>query len=311
MKKVYLLILVVSFIVTGNILHANDTVDEFIDKKINQGLSSLGDQISNLIPGEGDTEVTISEQDNYDIKFSLLAVRALANNPYSSLQNDHLYFTQVRISNHEPFANGDERTVLNAGLGFRTLVADYNVILGANIFHDYEFDEGHQRGSIGAELLASNFQLYVNFYERISDSINYTSGSSTLVEEVVNGYDFSAVGQLPYLPWANIIYNGYSWDSSGTDLEGNRISLEANLIRGILFEYGKNDIDNNSDDEDFYNITFKWPQSHLTPTLATHGITSYAFPVVNIKDKMLNKIRRTNNIIPQRSGGGAVVTRGS
>ena len=163
--------------------------------------------------------------------------------------------------------------------------------------------------SIEAELLASNFQLYVNFYDRISDSINYTSGSTTLVEEVVNGYDFSAVGQLPYLPWANIIYNGYSWDSSGTDLEGNRISLEANLIRGILFEYGKNDIDNNSDDEDFYNITFKWPQNHLTPTLATHGITSYAFPVVNLKDKMLNKVRRTNNIITQRSGGGAVVTR--
>ena len=67
-------------------LYANDTVDELLNKKINQGLSSLGEQISNLIPGEGDTEVTISEQDNYDIKFSLLAVRALAHKPYSSLQ---------------------------------------------------------------------------------------------------------------------------------------------------------------------------------------------------------------------------------
>ena len=311
MKKFHIFILAISFFLAGNMLYANDTVDELLNKKINQGLSSLGEQISNLIPGEGDTEVTISEQDNYDIKFSLLAVRALAHKPYSSLQNEHLYFTQVRISNHEPFANGDERTVLNAGLGFRTLIDDYNFILGANIFHDYEFDEGHQRGSIGAELLASNFQLYVNFYDRISDSINYASGSTTLVEEVVNGYDFAAVGQLPYLPWAKLIYTGYSWDKTGTDLEGNRISLEAHLINGLLFEYGKNDIDNSSDDEDFYSITFKWPQNHLTPTLATHGITSYAFPVVNLKDKMLNKVRRTNNIITQRSGGGAVVTRGS
>ena len=205
------------------------------------------------------------------------------------------------------------QTLLNAGVGFRTLVNNNNAILGANLFHDYEFDEGHQRGSLGIEYLANNFQLYANIYDRLSDKVSYTAGSGAITEEVVNGFDYSVVGSLPYVPWAKVIYNGYSWDRTGADLDGNRISLEATIISGLQFEYGKNDIDNSSDDEDFYKITFKWPQNHLTPTLITHGITSYAFPTYNMKDEMLHKVRRTNNIITEQSSdsGGFFIVRGT
>ena len=289
---------------------ASDTIERIIENKISSGLTSVGNKIAEIIPGEGDTEVTISEQDNYDIKFSILAVRPIAKNPYKELDNEHLYFTQLRLSSHEPFANGDERTLLNAGIGFRTLVNNNNTILGANLFHDYEFDEGHQRGSIGAEYLANNFQLYANIYDRLSDKVSYTSGSTTIVEEVVNGYDYSIVGSLPYLPWAKLVYTGYEWDKTGANLEGHRISLEAHIINGLLFEYGENDIENSSD-ENFYKITFKWPQNHLSPTLVTHGVTDYAFPTYNMKDEMLHKVRRTNNMITEQSGGGFFVVRGT
>ena len=298
-------------VVSSSLTLASDTLDQLIENKFTSGLTNIGNKIAEIIPGDGDTEVTISEQDNYDIKFSILAVRPIVKNPYQAIDNEHLYFTQLRLGSHEPFANGDERTLLNAGIGFRTLVNNENAILGANLFHDYEFDEGHQRGSVGIEYLANNFQLYASLYDRLSDSVNYTSGSTTITEEIVNGYDYSIVGALPYLPWAKLIYTGYSWDKTGTDLEGNRISLEAHLINGLLFEYGKNDIDNSSDDEDFYNITFKWPQNHLTPTLTTHGITSYAFPSYNMKNEMLHKVRRTDNMITEQSGGGFFVVRGT
>ena len=298
-------------VVSSSLTLASDTLDQLIENKFTSGLTNIGNKIAEIIPGDGDTEVTISEQDNYDIKFSILAVRPIVKNPYQAIDNEHLYFTQLRLGSHEPFANGDERTLLNAGIGFRTLVNNENAILGANLFHDYEFDEGHQRGSVGIEYLANNFQLYASLYDRLSDSVSYTSGSTTITEEIVNGYDYSIVGALPYLPWAKLIYTGYSWDKTGTDLEGNRISLEAHLINGLLFEYGKNDIDNSSDDEDFYNITFKWPQNHLTPTLTTHGITSYAFPSYNMKNEMLHKVRRTDNMITEQSGGGFFVVRGT
>ncbi len=305
-----LLVLIFVF-AASTITIASDTLERIIENKVSTGLTNIGNKIAEIIPGEGDTEVTISEQDNYDIKFSILAVRPIATNPYQGLKSEHLYFTQLRLGSHEPFANGDERTLLNAGVGFRTLVNNNNAILGANLFHDYEFDEGHQRGSIGIEYLANNFKLYANIYDRLSEQVNYRSGSTTIIEEVVNGYDYSIVGALPYLPWAKLIYNGYSWDRTGADLEGNRISLEATIISGLQFEYGKNDIDNSSDDEDFYKLTFKWPQSHLEPAMVTHGITSYAFPTYNMKEEMLHKVRRTDNIITEQSGGGFFVVRGT
>ena len=60
-------------------------------------------------------------------------------------------------------------------------------------------------------------------------------------------------------------------------------------------------------------FTFKWPQNHLTPSLVTHGITSYAFPTYNMKDEMLHKVRRTNNIITEQSSdsGGFFIVRGT
>ena len=305
MSKVLTLFLLMSVIATA------DDLDRFIDNKIHEGLEKIGSSIQSLIPGEGDTEVSVSEQDNYDIKYSILAVRPLYINPYSNFSSDHLYFMQARLSNHEPFANGDERTVLNTGLGFRALINDDNAIVGINFFHDYEFDEAHQRGSLGIEYLTSNFQIFANLYDRLSERVNYTIGAQNVMEEVVDGYDFSVVGQLPFLPWGSIIYTGYSWDNTGSDLEGNRLSIEANIISSLMLEYGKNDIDNSSDDEDFYKLTFKWPSNHLTPTIFTHTVTDYAFSNKNMKNKMLNKVRRTNNIITERRTGGVVIARGT
>ena len=291
---------------------SDDNIRDGVDRLISKTLSSIGETITDTIPGEGDTEISISEQENYDIKYSILIVRPIAINPLSVLDNKHLYFTQVRFGNHEPFANNDERHLLNLGFGLRSLANNNNAIVGANVFYDYEFDEGHSRASVGVEYLASNFQLSANIYDRLSESESYTSGTSTLVEEVLNGYDFSIVGQVPYLPWANLIYNGYTWDQSGTDLEGNRISLEAKIHRGMVFEYGRNDVDNASDDEHFYNLTIRWPNDHRgLPTIFTNPLSESAFSKKNMENEMLHKVRRTNNIITQRSGGGAIVTRGT
>ena len=308
----YIFKITLTILLLNTVALSDDSISKVIDRGISKTLKSIGDAITNAIPGEGDTEISISEQENYDIKYSILVVRPVAINPLSTLDNKHLYFTQIRFGNHEPFANNDERHLLNLGFGLRSLANNNNAIIGANIFYDYEFDEGHSRASLGVEYLASNFQLSANIYDRLSESESYASGSTTLIEEVLNGYDYSVVGQVPYLPWANLIYNGYRWDQSGPDLEGNRISLEAKIHRGLVFEYGRNDIDNASDDEHFYNLTLRWPNDHRgLPTIFTNPVSENAFTEKNMENEMLHKVRRTNNIITQRSGGGAVVTRGT
>ena len=307
MKILRILIISIFFIAPSTLIA--DDLDTILDRQVNKGLSSLGNSVSNLIPGEGDTEVTFSTQDNHDLRWSILAVRSIASNPYSQLPNEHLYFTQLRLGNHEPYANGDQRVLLNAGLGFRTLINDNNAILGVNVFYDRD-DEEHQRGSVGFELLASNFEVFANIYDRLSDRASYVHGSSTITEEVLNGYDYSLVGQLPYMPWAKAIYKGYNWDATGADLEGYNLSLEAQLVRGLVLEYGRHKPDNSST-EDFANLTFRWPSNLLTPTLVTDTISIHPFQIKNMQHEMLHKVRRTNNIVTEKNMGGVYLARSS
>ena len=303
-KKLFICVAILCF---SSSLMADSSWEKLANKKLNSGLDSLGNLVESLIPGDGDKEVNFLTKDNYDLRYSILAVVPIAFNPYAQLSNEHLYFTQLRFGNHEPYANGDQRHLLNVGLGFRTLMNDNNAILGANIFYDRD-DEEHERGSVGVEFLANNFEVYGNIYDRLSDRASYVHGSTTITEEVLNGYDYSLVGQIPYMPWAKAIYKGYRWDASGTDIEGYEIGLEAQLVRGLILEYGRNKPDNQST-EDFASITFRWPSDHLTPTLVTHAITEYAFPVKNMKNEMLHKVRRTNNIITEKNMGGVFIAR--
>ena len=110
----------------SSVAFADDSISKAIDRGISKTLTSIGEAITKAIPGEGDTEITISEQENYDIKYSILVVRPIAMNPLTVIDNKHLYFTQVRLGNHEPFANGDERHLLNLGFGLRSLVNNNN-----------------------------------------------------------------------------------------------------------------------------------------------------------------------------------------
>ena len=303
-RRIFLFLVVATF---TSPLSADSTLEALAHKGVSSGLNSLGNLVHSLIPGEGDTEVSFRTQDNYDLTYSILAVRPIAFNPYPQLSNEHLYFTQLRFGNHEPYANGDQRHLLNVGLGFRTLMNDNNAILGANIFYDRD-DEEHERGSVGVEFLANNFEVYGNIYDRLSDRASYVHGSTTITEEVLNGYDYSLVGQIPYMPWAKAVYKGYKWDATGTDIEGYNMSFEAQLVRGLILEYGRNKPDNQST-EDFASITFRYPSDHLTPTAVSHGITEYAFPVKNMKNEMLHKVRRTNNIITEKNMGGVFIAR--
>jgi len=307
MKKFKSLALLIAISCFAFPLSADSTLDRLIDKNVTSSLNSLGDVVQSLIPGEGDTEVSFRTQDNYDLTYSILAVRPIAYNPYPNLSNHHLYFTQLRLGNHEPYANGDQRHLLNVGLGFRALINDNNSILGINIFYDRD-DEDHERGSLGVEFLANNFEMYGNIYDRLSEKVSYVHGSSTITEEVLNGFDYSLVGQVPYLPWAKAIYKGYNWDKTGSDIEGYNISLEAELVRGLILEYGRNKPDNQST-EDFASLTFRYPSDHLTPTAVSHGITEYAFPIKNMKNEMLHKVRRTNNIVTEKNMGGVYIAR--
>ena len=88
--------------------------------------NSVSEYISNLIPGEGDTEVSIDLRENHSPDYSILLVREIDRNENSN------YFTQMSLFNTEK--NNDERITANFGLGKRFLSDDKFSLTGLNLF---------------------------------------------------------------------------------------------------------------------------------------------------------------------------------
>ena len=82
-----------------------DIKDNLLDKS--SGL--ISEFVSNLIPGDGTTEVSLDLRENHKPDFSILGVREL-----KKLENGN-YFTQFSLMNTEQ-AN-DERFIGNLGYG--------------------------------------------------------------------------------------------------------------------------------------------------------------------------------------------------
>ena len=146
----------------------------------------ISEYISNLIPGDGDTEVSIDLRENYSPDFSILMVREL-----SSDTNENT-FTQLSLFNTEK--NSDDRIVANLGLGKRFLSEDKFSMTGINAFVDYD-DEGNLRSSIGFEMRNAVLNFAFNNYFGLDDADG---------ERVLDGYDMRLASQIPYIHWADV-----------------------------------------------------------------------------------------------------------
>ena len=142
--------------------------------------------LSNLVPGEGDTEVSIDLRENYKPDYSILAVREIEKTDNGN------YFTQLSLFNTEK--DNDERIVANLGIGKRILSEDKTLLTGFNAFIDYD-DNNNARTSIGFEMRSAVLELTYNKYIRLDDGDK---------EKVLDGYDLRLDSQIPYMHWAKV-----------------------------------------------------------------------------------------------------------
>ena len=176
--------------------------------------------ISNLIPGEGTTEVGIQLRENYKPDFSILGVRELDKTDSENT------FIQFSLFNTEKL--NKERYVGNLGMGKRFLSDDTYTLTGFNAFLDYDH-YGNTRASIGGEIKNAVMGLTSNYYKKIDNG--------SVDEEVLDGYDIELSSQIPYLHWADIFYNSYKWDGAARDdIEGSKIGTEMLLTPNLAFE---------------------------------------------------------------------------
>ena len=295
MYKIYIL-LFSSFLI---LLPANASeLENIINKVYEKSSKSTESYLENLFSGPGDTEVSIMGKNGNKPEGSIMIVRPL------KIQDDNILFYQGQISNYSVI--GKERQGLNLGLGYRNLSNDGNSFYGVNSFIDSDSEE-NLRASLGLELRSSNFELNGNYYEALSGGVKV--GLDT--NRALSGHNISVVGQMPYVPWANLSVSSYEWDAAknSKNSKGEVYKAELNLTNSISLEAGVDD-NNISLEDNFARLTYTYPGRERT-TMLNGFVSTDAFENSDVREDMLSKVKRSNQITVEVESSGVIISNGN
>ena len=256
----------------------------------NEVSSNISEYISNLIPGEGDTEVSVDLRENNKPDYSILVVREIEKTDSGNI------FTQLSIFNTEK--NNDERIVGNIGLGQRFLSDDKTLMTGFNGFLDYD-DAGNARTSFGFEARSAVLELSYNQYFGIGNATD---------EKVLDGYDLRLASQIPHLHWVDIFVNAYEWDGiDRDDIKGTKLGSELLLTPNLNLELAYDDKDKNGLKDEWYaNIEFVHPP-RKGPSLKDGFISSSTWKEErDMSSELLTKVERNNKIMVEFKGTSTI-----
>ena len=247
--------------------------------------------VSNLIPGEGDTEFSIDFRENASPDYSILAVREIMP------MNDGKLFAQFSLFNNEK--NGDERITGNLGFGMRKLSSDKTWLIGLNNFYDQDIGEGHSRTSFGIEARSAVLDFYLNRYLALGHGLDG--------EKVLDGWDAQFSSQVPYYHWAKVFLNSYKWEGEDrTDIEGLKYGSEMILNPNLILEaaYDNKDL-KGLEDEWYAKLMFVYP-GRTGPTALDGRSSSMWKEEKDMSGQMLTKVKRQNKIMIEFRGSSTV-----
>jgi len=273
---------------------ADNTTDKLksviVDKSVQKFENSFNSKFQN-------TELSIEAKESSDANFSLFTVQPI----HESEDKKGLTFFQGSL------INKNDRNTINLGIGYRNLSDNEKWIYGINAFHDYDFDYEHSRMSIGAEIRSSSFEVNLNKYYAIS---NAQTGKGGNTERALDGQEIEIGGQIPYIPSAKIFIKDWKWEGYQTaDTEGKTYSLQINslIAPNVTLEAGTKSFDN-STDVDFINLSYKiglGGEDSQKDVKIKDLVTKQAFSNTSMKKKMLDKVRRKNQIVIQSNFSSA------
>jgi adhesin/invasin len=259
--------------------HVRQSAEDYVSSRIEQ---SLSDRFRNIV-------IDITDLDGDDTKYSIFTLQPL----YDNLAAGRSTFFQGSI------IATDADDTINLGLGQRWILNDGKMIAGLNLFYDKEWDAGHERMSVGGEVLTSVGDFRVNSYTALSD----TETVNGLEEAALDGIDMELAVPLPYLPNTRVHAKSFKWEgeNGANDLEGDTISLRSALPMGFELEAGSTSYDNNAaNDADFVSLSFNVARFHQQQYVQQPVLVSdKAYALIDITERRFEKVRRSNQIVKQ------------
>jgi adhesin/invasin len=254
-----------------------------------QGQSVLNNLFSTQ---RGTTEIGATTMQNGLPMYNILLVRPI----YESEDKIHTTFTQISAFTQNGTTTG------NFGLGYRQLVADKKVLLGTNVFYDYEFPYGNQRTSVGGEVRSSVGELNLNYYMGTSGWVNGANGTQ---EKSLGGYNAELAVAMPYMPTTMLRVNTFSWTgvSGLPNTNGMQYSLTGPIWYGLNLDVGRINYNNGAMPNSNYAKLMLIIGGDLSPNQKQFRFSEHAYEFTSMEDRRYEKVRRENLIVKAQKSG--------
>ena len=282
-KKTSILIIISSFFLLKNV-SAVDLKSE-VSNKFYSGINEFS---QNLAQGLADKlkqnenlkyfDISLDLQENQKPTIEIQSVSKLKED------NDSAYFNQTNLSSY----NGE--TTINLGFGKRKLYKDETVMLGSNVFVDYQFDESHLRNGLGVEAISSVFDLRGNYYNAISGFKATDEGR----EKALDGYDLQLNYHLVGKNNTDLYLNTFEWENP------NSTYKEKGEKFGITSQIGNLNLnlgyvnDNKNNDGFFAGVKLVVPLGDTNENQPEAKTESLQY--VSVREKLYIPVKRENRI---------------
>ena len=278
------LILAIFLIVFNQSSFAEDIkskLDGKIYSKLNEFTQNIGEGLAKNLENYENLkylDYSINLQDNFKPTIEIQSVSELIN------YNDGTLFNQINLLSH------DQETTINFGIGKRKLVEDETLMLGTNIFLDYQFDESHLRTGIGFEAISNSLDFIANYYNGISGFKSTKDGR----EKALDGYDLRLNYHLSKKNNTDLFLELFEWENPNSTFEedGEKFGVSS-LIGNVAIVLGYLN-DNRNNDGIFGSVKVVVPlgkQKSKNNISQTTNINN-----LSVRNKLYVPVQRDNKI---------------
>ena len=281
-KKIEILLLLASFFLFQQVF-AIDLKSKVSDKfysginefsqNLTQGLSDKLKQNENLKY----FDISLDLQENQKPTIEIQSVSKIKED------TDSAFFNQTNLSSY------DGETTINLGFGKRKLFKDETVMLGSNIFIDYQFDESHLRNGLGVEAISSIFDLRGNYYNAISGFKATDEGR----EKALDGYDLQLNFHITGKTNTDLYLNTFEWENPNStyEVKGEKFGITSN-IGNFNFDLGYLN-DNKNNDGFFAGVKLVVPLGDVNKK---PKVQNKPLQYVSVREKLYIPVKRENKI---------------
>ena len=215
---------------------------------------------------------------------------------YQDLDKQDTFFIQPRYSLLE------NDSAYNLGLGYRKLLNDNSILLGANSFFDYEDDNKHYRIGFGTESFINQLEMRTNYYIGLSPRrIDKRANNSVTYEKAVDGLDGEIGLPLPYVNWIKVYAAGYWYNyekfknKEGWWMRNEITPFKNTTINLVVWDDNKGDKEFRVDAR--IAVPFEFYYGKRRGKLCNIGFSSSPYPdKADHSDKTLRRVERQYKI---------------